>query len=128
MMRFMAKDIELPIMVAPDETFGQRLRRIRKLRGFTQVELADAIESSQRAICSYEQDRTAPPAHLLPKFAKTFHMSLDELMGLSQKDLKAGKPAHERWARKVEQIEKLPERKQRTILQVIDMAMKSVSG
>jgi transcriptional regulator with XRE-family HTH domain len=124
----MAKDIELPIRVAPDETFGQRLRRIRKLRGFTQVELAEAIGSSQRAICSYEQDRTAPPAHLLPKLAQALSLSLDELMGLSQKQLKGRQPAQARWARKIEQIEKLPERKQRTILQVIDMAMKSVSG
>ena len=128
MMRFMAKDIELPIRVAPDETFGQRLRRVRKLRGFTQVELAETIDSSQRAICSYEQDRTAPPAHLLPKLAKTLALSLDEIMGLSQKQLTAKQPGHARWARKIEQIEKLPERKQRTILQVIDMAMKSVSG
>jgi len=127
MMQFMAKDIELPIMVSVKETLGQRLRKVRKQRGFSQTELAEAISSSQRAICSYEQDRTAPPAHLLPKMAKAFGISLDELMGLTPNDIPAKGATSSRWSRKFEQIEKLPERKQRTILQVIDMAMKSVS-
>jgi len=127
MMRFMGKEIELPIMVSPKETLGQRLREVRKSKGFSQTELAEVISSSQRAICSYEQDRTAPPAHLLPKMAKAFGISLDALMGLEASDISSTGARSSRWNRKFEQIEKLPERKQRTILQVIDMAMKSVS-
>jgi transcriptional regulator with XRE-family HTH domain len=125
MMSFMAKEIELPIMVSKKETLGQRLRKIRKQRGFSQTELAEVIASSQRAICSYEQDRTAPPAHLLPKMAKAFGISLDELMGLTPKDIQENGNRSSRWSRKFEQLERLPERKQRTIMQVLDMALKS---
>jgi DNA-binding XRE family transcriptional regulator len=34
----------------PSESFGQRLAELRRLRGFTQVQLAKTLNSTQRAI------------------------------------------------------------------------------
>ena len=123
-MIFMAKKI---LKVAQNETFGERLKRLRTTRGLTQVELAEMIDSSQRAICSYEQNRTDPPLHLLPKISQALDVSLDQLLGLKAKAPVKKKDVNARWTRRFERIDRLPERKQRTILQVIDMALKSTT-
>ena len=39
------------------ETLGQRLARLRKQRGFTQVELAEKVGITQVLISAYETDR-----------------------------------------------------------------------
>lgn len=121
-MQLMAKEV---LQVSTDSTFGQRLRQLRQESGLTQTELAQAIESSQRAICSYEQDRTAPPLVLLPRIALALDVSLDSLMSSDNKP-KDSKLSG-RWQRRFQEISALPERKQRTIMQVIDMALKSES-
>lgn len=108
-------------------TFGQRLRRFREGRGLTQSELAQAIGSSQRAICSYEQDRTEPPLSGLSQMASVLGVSLDQLMGRDAATIEESKTASVRWTRKLEEINRLPERKQRTIMQAIDLALKSAT-
>ncbi|MGH9967441.1 MAG: helix-turn-helix domain-containing protein [Pyrinomonadaceae bacterium] len=40
-----------------DETIGQRVARLRKERGFTQIELADKIGLTQNLISAYECGR-----------------------------------------------------------------------
>jgi transcriptional regulator with XRE-family HTH domain len=111
--------------VSQQETFGQRLRLLREARGLTQTELAEVFRSSQRAICSYEQDRTEPPLAALPQIAAALNVSLDQLMGRDGGKIEENKKFPARWTRKLEEINRLPERKQRTIMQVIDMALKS---
>lgn len=43
----------------PPETLGDRLRAERSRLGFTQVQLAEALEVAERAVQNYEQDRNA---------------------------------------------------------------------
>jgi transcriptional regulator with XRE-family HTH domain len=125
MMLDMTKQI---LHVSKQETFGQRLRRFRETRGLTQTELAQAVHSSQRAICSYEQDRTEPPLVVLPQIAAALNVSLDQLMGRNGGKIEENKKFPIKWTRKLEEINQLPERKQRTIMQVIDMALKSAAS
>ena len=42
--------------------FGERLQAIRKARGLTQVQLAEAAGTTQRAISYYETEAGFPPA------------------------------------------------------------------
>ena len=53
------------------ETQGQRLARLRKAAGITQMELAKAIGTSQRMIAYYEKHSLELRARLLPQMAKT---------------------------------------------------------
>jgi DNA-binding XRE family transcriptional regulator len=46
------------------ETFGQRLARLRKQAGFTQIDLAKDIGVTQRIITYYEAETQHPPTSL----------------------------------------------------------------
>ena len=52
------------------ETFGQRLRYWRKLRGWSQQELAERASCSQWRISQYEIDRQIPSLEVLSDLIK----------------------------------------------------------
>ena len=69
--------------------FGARLTTLRKAAGYTQVELATALGTTQRMIAYYESRAEKAPAALLPKMAEVLGVSADEILGI--KPLKHGK-------------------------------------
>jgi transcriptional regulator with XRE-family HTH domain len=98
--------------------FGKRLVSLRKEAGYTQVELAKELDVSQRMISYYEGHPEFPPSSLLPKIAQLLNVTTDELLGL--KAMKLGKKPDSRLKRRFQQIEKLPTKKRRQLVQVID--------
>jgi transcriptional regulator with XRE-family HTH domain len=101
------------------ETFGLRLARIRKQRGFTQMELGHALGVSQRVIAYYERESRRPPANLLPKIAAALNVSADALLGIgSMPD--DGRTADARLRRRLRQLEELPTADRKAVIQVID--------
>ena len=62
--------------------FGKRLVALRKARGLTQVQLADAIHSTQRAISYYENEAGYPPAPVVADLALALGVTTDELLGV----------------------------------------------
>jgi hypothetical protein len=65
---------------------------------------------------------------VLPQIAAALNVSLDQLMGRNGGKIEENKKFPIKWTRKLEEINQLPERKQRTIMQVIDMALKSAAS
>ncbi len=124
-MKLMGKDAERPFRGIDGQTFGQRLAGFRHAQDFTQPELGELVGVSSRALCSYERDQREPPAHVLPGLAKHLNVTLDELMGIEESRTKKQPAIARRWLRKFEHIERLTDRKQRAIMQVLDMALKS---
>jgi len=53
------------------ETLGQRLARLRKQHGFTQVELAEKVGITQVLISAYETDRACFAVEMAVRFAMT---------------------------------------------------------
>jgi len=111
--------------VAGGESFGQRLCRIRKMRDMTQQELADLSGISKRALCSYECDQREAPSHNLPAISEHLGVTVDELLGLKPIEDRPQLKVTRRWLQKFLQIDQLTERKQRAIMQVLDMALKT---
>ena len=107
--------------------FGDRLRVLRKAQGLTQGELGQIVGVSTRAVCSYERNECDPPVHVLVGLASALNVSLDDILGRSGGTSLKQEPAPRRWMRKIEQIQKLPEHKQKAIVQVLDMALKSAT-
>ena len=99
---------------------GARLARLRKAAGFTQAELAEAIEGvTRRMVAYYETEAEHPPAALLARLAQTLGVSVDELLGI--KDIKVpAKAPSRRVIRRLERIEELPKRDQDALLRTID--------
>jgi len=83
------------------------------------VELAEELGISRRIIAYYEAEADYPPSHLLPEIAKALKITTDELLGHAPIK-KAPKPRNTRLQRRLEQIERLDQKKKRQVLQLID--------
>lgn len=104
-----------------DSSFGQRLAAFRKAAGFTQVELAAALEISQRMVAYYESPGSTPPAHLLPHIATALGVSIDALYGQAPQPKQLVKQEGDsRLRRRLLAIEKLESNDKRQVLQLID--------
>ncbi len=101
------------------DNFGARLAALRKATGYTQAELAEEINISQRMVAYYEKQTEHPPTKLLPDLAKALGISSDELLGIKPIK-KKNNFGNSRLQRKLHQIDSLPANKKRQILQLID--------
>jgi transcriptional regulator with XRE-family HTH domain len=109
----------MPKIKKEGSTFGQRLAQLRKAAGYTQVELAAEIGVTQRVIAYYEGQSDHPPTTLLPAIAQALKITTDELLGTTPIKKKS-QPRNTRLHRRLEQIEKLDQKKKRQVLQLID--------
>lgn len=63
----------------------ETLRRLRKTKGLTQTQLADAVGLGRQAYAYYEKGEREPSLETLGKLADFFGVSVDELLGRSPK-------------------------------------------
>lgn len=63
------------------ETFGQRLQRLRKSASLTQEEVATKLNMTGQAVSKWENDVSAPDISVLVELADILGVSLDELLG-----------------------------------------------
>ena len=112
------------------DTFGDRLRRLRSARGFTQGELGRKISLSQRMVAYYESQGGTPAPPLVAKIAKALGVSSDELLGIKQSSAAGAPdtPNELRLWRKLRQIRDLPDQKRRLLLQLIDQFLDDVGS
>ena len=64
-----------------NETFGQRLTRLRKQRNLTQEELGEKFGISGQAVSKWENDASMPDVSILAELSDVLGVSLDELLG-----------------------------------------------
>lgn len=62
------------------ESIGKRIKRLRKVHGMTQDELANAVGVSPQAVSKWENDYSCPDISILPTLAKVLGISTDELL------------------------------------------------
>ena len=72
-------------MVKDNNILGINIAYYRKMNCLTQEELANLIGVSTQAASKWEQQLTCPDIMLLPKIAKTFNITIDELFGIKVK-------------------------------------------
>lgn len=101
--------------------FGERLRTTRREKGFTQDQLAELSDSSQRMIAHYESHIKRPPLDRVKALADALGITVDDLLGDS-KPLKKKKneDASYKIMKKVRIIERLPTRDQQAIFRLIN--------
>ena len=61
-------------------TMGMMIASKRKELGMTQMELAEKMGVTDKAVSKWERDLSCPDISSLPKLAEIFGMSVDELM------------------------------------------------
>lgn len=118
---------ELPPIDFGNETFGQRLARLRKERGFTQVQLAERIGIIQSLISDYETDRLRLSAEMAVRFSMAMGISTDALLHPQAAKTATSTPSR-KVLRRLEQIESLPRRKQEALLMTIDSFLNSAAS
>ena len=102
-----------------DAAFGKRLARIRKERGFTQIELAEQTGIIQPVLSDYERGKLRPHPETLIRLAKALHVSADEILGLAAAARKS-LPINRRFLRRLQAVDTLPKRDQEALLRTID--------
>ena len=103
---------------------GERLSLLRKDQGMTQVVLAQATGLSQQLIAEYEAGRKNIPVWRLVNLAEAMGIAPEALLSDSDgKTTKRG-PAP-RLQKQIEKISSLPKEQHKSILQVLDMALKA---
>ena len=100
------------------EQLGQRIVRLRKERGMTQVELAASLGMSQQSVQAFEVGRRRMIVSIVPSLAELFNVSTDELLGMTSKPLKRGPKSQ--FQLLTEQASKLPKGKQKIILEMLN--------
>lgn len=66
-----------------EESFGKRLKRIRKERGVTQEQAARHLGIQASTYANWEQERGTPSLAMLPPLADFLCVTLEELLGVS---------------------------------------------
>ena len=114
--------VAMPKKVRPASEFGERLMALRRARGLTQIQLAELIDSTQRAISRYETVADRAPAPVLAKLAKALHVSTDELLGLQPSRSANGHdtPEARRLWKKFRQVMALPEKDRRAVIRLVN--------
>jgi transcriptional regulator with XRE-family HTH domain len=120
----------IPIMAskqAGDSDFGRRLMTLRKAHNMSQVQLAKAAKTTQRAVSYYETGLGFPPAPLVARLAHALNISSDELLGLkpqprqtSQFERLNNDPNSRRLWKRFQQMASLPEKDQRAVVRLIN--------
>ena len=119
--------LNLPPIDFGGETLGQRVARIRKDRGFTQVDLAEKIGLMQNIVSAIERDRLKLSAEMAVRFATALGVGMDELLQPTEGMVKNGRKPSRKVLRRLEQIEALPPVKQTALLRTIDTFLKGAA-
>ena len=109
---------------SPSESFGVRLARLRKERGFTQVELAEKSGMIQALVSDYERDKLRPYADVVVRLALALDVSTDELLGLARPKQRDGAEGNRRFLRRLQLVDSLPQRDHDALLRTIDAFLK----
>lgn len=66
------------------QTFGTMIATLRKENGMTQLELAEKMGVTDKAVSKWERDLSCPDVSSIPKLAEIFSISVDELMQVKE--------------------------------------------
>ena len=66
------------------QTLGTMIATLRKENGMTQLELAEKMGVTDKAVSKWERDLSCPDVSSIPKLAEVFSVSVDELMQVKE--------------------------------------------
>lgn len=107
-----------------EETIGQRLARLRRERGLTQVDLAPRLGVAQPVVSDYERGELRLHGELIIRLSDILGVSSEEVLGL-KKTPSNGTLRSRRLLRRLQQIDRLPRRDQQPLLRTIDRFLES---
>lgn len=76
-------------MKEPKRMLGEKIYHLRKEKGLSQSELGDLLGVSNKAVSKWETDEANPEISLLPKIARIFGITIDDLLENADDDVHA---------------------------------------
>lgn len=101
-------------------TLGERVKRLRQDRGWSQAQLGQKLSVHQKQVSGYERDVHVPSTELLIRLAGAFDVSLDYLVSGSRGDSQRIEVADRELIRHMEAVDKLPERDREAVKAVLE--------
>ena len=112
--------------ITPAPPFGAKLAELRKLRGLTQPQLAQALDVSLDMLIYYERRAKNPSVEFVKKAAGFFNVTVDQLLGHEVKtSRKPGPPS--KLHQKIDRVALLPRATQQYVLQFLDQVLTTSS-
>jgi transcriptional regulator with XRE-family HTH domain len=105
---------------------GQRIAKLRKERGLTQVQLAELLGISQQQMQSFEKGRRRIPVSALPRLSNALGISVEILIGVETKKSKRGPTP--KLQQQLEQLQRLPRSKQRFVSEMLDTILQQAAS
>jgi transcriptional regulator with XRE-family HTH domain len=106
----------------PAPAFGAQLATLRKARGLTQSQLAEALGLSVEMLAYYERRATNPSADFIAKAAAFFGVTADDLLALNTKAPRKPGPTPQ-IAQLTERLARLPRAQQRIVVKMLEGAL-----
>lgn len=102
--------------------FVKRVKELREEYGFNQKELAEASGISRSGICTLESGNQNPNIQTAIALARTFHVSIDYLVGLSDSEygIEYEDPYSNEEKQIIRMIRKLPKSMKDNVFQMIE--------
>ena len=99
---------------------GNRIKRLRQERGWSQTQLSKNLNVHQKQISGYERSIHAPSIDLLIKMAELFNVSLDYIAFDDREDMSRIQISDRELLQAVKEIDKLPAEDKDTIKAVLN--------
>jgi len=118
----------MPVQRKPTSVFGAQLIALRKARGMTQSQLAQAIGVNQSTVSYHEAIADMPAGEIVVKLAQVLGVTTDELLGAKPPpriDSPTADPGARRYWRRFQQLMQLPEKDQRAVFRTLDTMTKA---
>ena len=106
---------------------GMNIKMLRKAKGWSQIELAEKLNTTQKVISDYETEKRKPPLERLPALSKIFEVTIEQLIGAEKVKIETtGTHIHKnsRSAKIQELFDKLEPFEQRAILKQVKALIK----
>ena len=108
-----------PPLPATIPSAADRIAFLRKRIGLSQAALAEKMGISRKQVSDYERGKSLMNHEMIIRFALALGATTDEILGLSRIDIPNESPSL-RYTRRIQELEKLPEIKQKAILRTLD--------
>jgi len=112
-----------------NRALGRRLAHFRKMRGYSQREMARRVSVVQVVVSDYEVGKLRLSAEMASRFAAALDVPIQELLQIAKPlPVETPRKPNRRVLQRLEKIERLPRRKQEALLTTIDAFLQTAES
>jgi transcriptional regulator with XRE-family HTH domain len=99
--------------------FGEKIKQLRKEKGWSQEQLSKHIDTDTRQVSLYENNKVSPSAETIIRIAKVFNVSIDYLL-IDDATRRPLKVSDESIFENIQKIDMLTDEEKQSVFKIID--------